>query len=216
MITIEKVADDDMQALLNEAKETNRENVYRSGPVYEQIKSDFHGKCYLCEDNEITSIQIEHFEPHKGEIDKKYDWNNLFFSCGHCNNLKGAQFWPLLNCTDPEDDVWESIEIRFTAYPKATVEIIGHPPQGKEQQCENTQKLLNKTLNGINTTSMKKDEAAIIRRKMLRIHNDLAKRIEAGDEDSLKELLSNNAPFTGVQRWTLRNEYPDLYGRLIS
>ncbi len=215
MITIQKSDKPELRSLLDNAKGSDNETVYRNGTVYNQIKDDFHGKCYLCEDDEATSIQIEHFNPHKGDKGKKYDWNNLFFSCGHCNNLKGDKFWPLLNCTDFNDAVWDSIEIRFTAFPKAKIEIVGHPSLGKEEKCKNTCKLLQRSLGGENTTPMKKDEAINLRKKMLRVHKNLAVGIVNGDTGAIKSLITDKAPFAGMQRWTLKNEYPHIFKELV-
>ncbi len=215
MIAIKKVTDGALQAQLDDAKNTNRESVYREGPVYAQIKEDFHGKCYLCEDDEATSINIEHFEPHKGNLEKKYDWENLFYSCGHCNNLKGDRFWPLLNCTNPNDQVWECIELRFIPFPKADVEIIAHPSDGKEEKCKNTVDLLRKTIGGKGTTRMKRDEANALRRKILRVYKDMAERIADSDEAGIKKSVADSAPFAGLQRWTLKNEHPDLFEKIF-
>ncbi len=210
MIYFQKSNSPECQELLDEARNSDREPVYRGGPVYERVKSDFHEKCYLCEDDTPTSIQMEHFEPHKNDLEKKYDWNNLFYSCGHCNNLKGTR-WPLLNCTLKSDAVWGTIEIRFKAFPKATVEIIEHPCPGKKEACENTCSLLRSTLAGEKTTPMKMDEAANLRKKMLREHNSLAEAIVNENMEAVREAVSDKAPFAGMQLWTLRNEYPKLY-----
>ena len=65
----------------------------------------FHGKCYICENKEgISSFQIEHLKPHRENADLKYDWNNLFWSCAHCNNIKNAKYDPILDCTQVEVD----------------------------------------------------------------------------------------------------------------
>ncbi len=216
MITFLKTENSTLQELLDEAKTKGKEgdaNVYRQGDVYEQVKSDFKEKCYLCEDDEATSIQMEHFNPHKGDLHKKYDWNNLFYSCGHCNGLKGAKYWQLLNCTSDDDKVWQSVELKFHDFPKTRVEVIAHPQAGKEVECENTCELLRKTLNGEDTTAMKKDEAKKLRKKMLRVHKELANSINSSEK--IKELISDEAAFAGMQRWTLKNEYPDIFNQVV-
>lgn len=40
---------------------------YRGKDVVSQLNKDFHGKCYLCEINELQSTQIEHLKPHHGK-----------------------------------------------------------------------------------------------------------------------------------------------------
>ena len=39
--------------------------------------------------------QVEHLLPHlDGKYPKrKFDWNNLFWSCGHCNNVKNQRIY---------------------------------------------------------------------------------------------------------------------------
>lgn len=204
----------EIQALLDKARASDYMNVYRSGPVYEQLKTDFYGKCYLCEDDEPISIQIEHFEPHKNDLSKKYDWYNLFYSCGHCNNLKGDRFWPLLNCTSESDRIWESVEIRFCAFPKPSVEIIAHPATDQVIERNNTCLLLESTLAGKNTTPIKKDEAANLRKKMLRAYNDLNVAISNHDLEAVRNAVSNNASFAGMLRWTLKNDFPKIFDTL--
>ena len=44
-----------------------------------------------------TSNQIEHLQSHRGNMDLKYDWNNLFWACAHCNNIKLDTFEPILD-----------------------------------------------------------------------------------------------------------------------
>lgn len=47
--------------------------------------------------------------PHKGDIDLKFDWGNLFWSCGHCNSIKNQRKYDgkIINCCqeDPEQHI---------------------------------------------------------------------------------------------------------------
>lgn len=215
MIYIGKSEGDNLLSLLDAASTTDNENVYRSGEVYEQIKADFHGKCYLCEDNELTSIQIEHFEPHRHNLSKKYDWKNLFYSCGHCNNIKGAGFWPLLNCTDADDKVWESIEIRFITFPKTTVEIVVTESCRKTREGENTRRLLEKALAGKGTTAMKTDQAASLRKKMLRVYDNFTCSVENQEMEAIRLAISDQGAFAGMLRWYLKHDFPDLFVQVM-
>ena len=63
---------------------------YSEKDVVERLKEDFHDKCYICELKELQDPQIEHLLPHKnGKYpERKFDWNNLFWVCGHCNSVK--------------------------------------------------------------------------------------------------------------------------------
>ena len=58
----------------------------------------------LCEDQGLTSCQIEHLKPHKSDPELKFSWDNLFLVCTHCNNIKGDKYWPIWDCTQEDVD----------------------------------------------------------------------------------------------------------------
>lgn len=82
---------------------------YSQQDVVEQLKKDFHNKCYICELGELQDPQIEHRLPHfEGKFkERKFDWNNLFWVCGHCNRVKNQRKYDMgiLDCCkeDPEE-----------------------------------------------------------------------------------------------------------------
>ena len=82
---------------LEKAKASN--GSYNTPEVNKALAEMFHGKCYICENKQITSYQIEHLIPHRGNLELKYDWNNLFLACAHCNNTKLDKFDPVIDCT---------------------------------------------------------------------------------------------------------------------
>lgn len=82
---------------------------YRSEEVISKLNEMFFGKCYLCEKDEISDVEVEHLIPHKGDDELKYDWNNLFYSCSRCNSIKSTKE-NILNCTI--FDVSKAIELR--------------------------------------------------------------------------------------------------------
>ncbi|AEI50170.1 hypothetical protein [Runella slithyformis] len=88
---------------------------YKCGDVLHRIKQDFKNKCYICETKGPTTINVEHFLPHRGDVQRKFDWNNLFYVCGHCNNTKLAksQYDNILDCTNSDNRVVDLIEHIF-------------------------------------------------------------------------------------------------------
>lgn len=82
---------------------------YSKEDVIDQLEHDFHGKCYICEIKPLMDPQVEHLLPHKGGKypERKFDWNNLFLVCAHCNSVKNKKKYDsgILNCceTDPEE-----------------------------------------------------------------------------------------------------------------
>lgn len=85
---------------------------YSEPDVIEQLKKDFHNKCYICEMKDLQDPEAEHLLPHKnGKYpERKFDWNNLFWSCGHCNKVKNQKKYEsgIINCCkrDPEQAVY--------------------------------------------------------------------------------------------------------------
>lgn len=85
-----------------------RNGKYDRSDVIERLKKDFHDKCYICEMKGLQDPNVEHLFYHKnGKYpEKKFDWENLFWSCGRCNGIKanGAYDGGILDCCkqDPE------------------------------------------------------------------------------------------------------------------
>lgn len=82
---------------------------YEKDDVVQRLIADFHNKCYICEMKELQDPQVEHLMPHKnGKYpERKFDWNNLFWACGHCNGVKNQNKYDvgIIDCCkiDPEE-----------------------------------------------------------------------------------------------------------------
>ena len=82
---------------------------YDQPDVVKQLREDAHDKCYICEMKGLQDPVVEHLLPHKdGKYpDRKFDWNNLFWACGHCNGVKNQQKYDegVIDCCneDPEE-----------------------------------------------------------------------------------------------------------------
>ncbi len=185
---------------------------YKCQDVLDLLKSDFKNKCYLCEDNEITTINIEHFIPHKGDKELMFNWDNLFWSCGHCNNTKLAKYNDLLNCTNKADNVEKSIKIIMEPYPMEDVFI---EIKIYSKKAVLTAKLLNEIYNG--TTIHKKLESHNLRKRISKevydFQQNLVKYYEVGysEEDrkmflaNIKRHLNAESAFTSIKRWKIRS-----------
>lgn len=134
---------------------------YRIDSVIRQLKSDFHNKCYLCEDSPHF-INIEHFIPHKKNLDLKFSWENLFWACGHCNNIKGGNFDGILNCVT-DADIEGKLDYIFSSFPSEDVVI--NDLQGSAESTKTAELLLN-IYNG--TTILKKIESSMLRKNIAR------------------------------------------------
>ena len=111
----------DAVAALEKAK--NKKSDYNMPEVNAALAEMFHGKCYICENKDgVSSFQIEHLRPHRGNIELKYDWNNLFWACAHCNNTKLGKYDPILDCS--QVDVDRKIAFRKEGYFGRTEKFI--------------------------------------------------------------------------------------------
>lgn len=183
---------------------------YRQEDVILQLQIDFKNKCYLCEEKEPTSINIEHFIAHKGNIDLKFDWNNLFFACVHCNSTKQELISisdNILNCTRLEDQVDRQIHHYLKTFPKETVIITA---KEKEVKVQNTVALLDAIYNG--TTPSKKMESNNLRKKILKeikqfqtlLENYLnAETDKEVFQSQINKELSMESAFTAFKRWII-------------
>ncbi len=196
---------------------------YNLPEVNAALKELFHGKCYICENKQITSYQIEHLYPHHGDQDLKYDWNNLFLACAHCNNTKSDEYAPILDCT--KENVEEKIAFRKTGYFGKEEKLL-FEPLDRSEKAGNTIALLEAVYYG--TTPQKKMEAAILRRGLRKELSEFKEYVreylEAEGEEKedlwcvLKKELGDASPFAAFKRWLIRDHkdyFPELFTYII-
>lgn len=138
------------------------DNDYRSGMVFDTLVEDCHRKCYICEDKP-TNINVEHIIPHRSDAALRYDWNNLFLACGHCNNIKGTSYDDVINpvLVDPEISITLSVEISDDF-----IERVNIMTSSKDSTTLKTMELLGYVYNG-GSTSIKEIECANLRNEHL-------------------------------------------------
>ncbi len=197
---------------------------YKCGDVLPRTRDDFRNKCYICESKAPTTINVEHFKSHQGNKDLMYDWYNLFYACGHCNNIKLHLYDHILNCTDLQDLVDEWIQYDIKPFPGEKVRLtVLHD----DERVRNTVELLEKVYNG--HTPLKTIEAGNIRQNLLEEIRDFQgflfkyyrERLEQTYKENLKReikyQLSPYSPFTAFKKWIIR-ENPVLqadFGELV-
>ncbi len=203
-------------AALQEAKRWS--STYNTPEVNEALREMFYGKCYICESKDITSYQIEHLHPHRGNADLKYDWDNLFLACAHCNNTKLGRFEPIIDCT--KEDVEMLIAFRKKGYFGTEEELVFELLDFWEE-TRNTQGLLREVYYG--STPQKKMEAKILRKKLRKELSEFKEYVreyqEAEGEEKedleylLKKQLGDSSSFAAFKRWLIRDHkesYPEL------
>ena len=221
MIKIERKRTDKAQKAIISLQEAKRtKGTYNTPEVNAALQEMFHGKCYLCENRNVNSYQIEHMYPHRGDVDLKYDWNNLFLVCAHCNNTKLDRYHPILDCT--KENIEELIAFRKKGYFGTEEELVFEPIVMREETM-NTQKLLQEIHYG--STPQKKMEAKILRktlRKELSEFKELVREYqEAEDEEKedleclLKQELKDSSSFAAFKRWLIRDN-KEMFSELFA
>ncbi|MBP3140233.1 hypothetical protein ACTFQF_16485 [Aliivibrio fischeri] len=193
-------------------KSLEKKSKYDSQDVYDALDKIFYSKCYLCETKEPHDINVEHFDAHMGDLAKKFDWNNLYFVCGRCNNIKGAKYNNLIDCCDVNTDVFSAIKHLPPATPYAKkVQIISVVHDNKSNE---TQELLDKIFNSEHTVN-KRISGSFLRRKVFEQYNLLLNQINdyyspvatLKDQDiaieRMQVLIQKNAPYSAFIRWCI-------------
>lgn len=183
---------------------------YDDQDVYNALEQIFFGKCYLCETKEPQDINVEHFDAHMGDLDKKFDWNNLYFVCSRCNNIKGANYNNLIDCCDPKQDVFRAIKHMPPLTPYARkVTLVATNNEDKTIQ---TQHLLDKIFNSEHTIN-KKVSGSFLRHKVYEQYNLLLAKIniyysqnetQRSKNDALEiiqTLIDKSSPYSAFIRW---------------
>ena len=183
--------------------------------VIEQLSSDFHDKCYLCEMDELQSIEVEHLRPHHNGKDRErmFDWNNLFYSCAHCNSVKNRKQYEedVADCciVDPEEIIQQEFlngkvcvtPLVDTAEAKTTASLVEacfelRNTAIREKECQTKVRALQHTM----TVFYKQLENYKIERTEKTVR-------------TLKAMLSRSYKFSGFTRAYIKMQgdaYPEL------
>lgn len=203
------------ESLAEEAKKTTGR--YDKQDVIERLKRDFHNKCYICEMKGLQDPNVEHLLPHKnGKYpDRKFDWENLFWSCGHCNGIKNNRKYDegIIDCCRQDPEKY----LRFGVQ-KNDVTVEGRDP-GDEMQ-KRTALLIEETFSlkntGMRTYSSDKrlkllqKEMNVLYRQLERIHNAPDSKVCMR---TIRSLLRRESAFAAFKRCYVREhaaEYPEL------
>jgi uncharacterized protein (TIGR02646 family) len=220
MIFVEKSSDiPEVLECLAKEKAKGLKGNYRQAAVIQQLKDDFHGKCYLCEAR-AHDFHVEHFKPHRNKnLNLMFGWENLFLGCGYCNGIKLAQaeYDELLNCTIEATHVEEQIHCEIENWGtskefKVIVKATNDTPQAKA-----TAKLLNSIFSG--TTPLKKigtENLLFHLKKDYTLFMKLIdKYLETGaNVAEIKAELASDSEYTAFKRAFIRRD-PQLSALLI-
>ncbi|MCL2051777.1 MAG: HNH endonuclease [Lachnospiraceae bacterium] len=188
------------------------ESDYRTGEILKILTTDCHDKCYICEDK-TTSINVEHIVPHRSDPVLKFDWNNLFIACGHCNNIKHEKYDAILDPTkcEPEEHIALSIDVGDEMIDRVKVESLK-----TDEDTLLTAKLLDIVYNG-GSTDIKEIECANLRNSHLVPNIRLFKQYiknhleepDLGYDDIIRVEIKRSSAFAAFKRKIVRDD-PEL------
>ncbi|SCY34926.1 HNH endonuclease [Pseudomonas sp. NFACC37-1] len=195
----------------HEFPECNERTGYNTPDIVKALEKIFLGKCYLCEQHALSDPEIEHFQPHKGNPNLKFDWSNLYYACSRCNSIKGSSHTNLLDCCDPDTDVFSPIKLLVPARYDDDVEVILTEAKPSEKAL-NTAKLLDRCYNE-NSTGLR----GITRQTLIElIYHDYHQLVgwrntvtdaKVPDEEKatpmgrIKHMLQSKYPFSVFWKW---------------
>lgn len=182
---------------------------YDGEDVIQQLFSDQHSKCYICERNVDTDFQIEHVKSQKYHPALICDWHNLFLSCNYCNGKKLQFFDTMLNAeTEDIEDV-----IRQTYNSKS--KMFEFSSKRNDEATVNTIKFLTRVFNGTEAIKTKREEEFF--NVVLHILNSFKSRVidflnNENEETfrALEEELSIGSELLGLKYWIVKSN-PKLY-----
>ncbi|MCM1038403.1 MAG: hypothetical protein NC434_03700 [Ruminococcus sp.] len=203
------------ESLAEEAKKISGK--YDKPDVIARLKKDFHNKCYICEMRELQDPNVEHLLPHKnGKYpERKFDWENLFWVCGHCNGIKKSSKYDagIIDCCrqDPE----EYLNFRLIGD-----NVIITLQKSNHEIYERTAQLVAETFSKENT-GMRTYTSAERLRLLQKEMNILYKQIEKLRSNpnskvvmrTIYSLLRRESAFAAFKRCYVRGhavEYPEL------
>lgn len=217
MVKIERKESAKAKAAIESLKteKAKSSGTYNTVEVNAALQEMFAHKCYLCEEKSLKSIQIEHLVPHHNDKNLKFDWNNIFLSCAHCNNVKNDRYVPILDCTQIAVDQKIAFRRRGGVYEPSILEFTA---LDDDNETKNTVLLLQEIYYG--STPQKAAEAQMLRgdvadeldmfQKSLREYQQADGEDKKDAECLISLSLKWNSPFAAFKRWVIRDHFPEL------
>lgn len=177
---------------------------YDGQDVQRQLLQDQHHKCYLCECKVEPNYHIEHLNSQAN----RQDWNNLFLSCGYCNDKKLALYDNILNPTT--NNIEEIIEQRLDTYSKEAV----FRSNDNSTEVKQTIKLLENIFNGKeHDPNFRSPHEEVFYDKMEMLINDFTRKVinyrlnsSQVNEAIVREELAIDKEMLGFKYWIIRDE----------
>ena len=177
---------------------------YDGQDVQRQLLCDQHRKCYICECAVEANYHIEHLNSQAS----RQDWNNLFLSCGYCNDKKLALYDNIL---DPAtNNIEDIIEQRLDTYSKEAE----FRSENNSTEVKQTIKLLENIFNGKeHDPNFRSPHEEVFYDRVEMSINDFMRKVvnyrmnsSQINEDIVREELAIGKELLGFKYWIIRDE----------
>lgn len=210
MVKIERTPTPPASLAIEKAKSSGKANL---DDVVTQLHTDFHGKCYLCEQDELQSVEVEHLIPHHGDVDLKFDWSNLFYSCAHCNSVKNRRQYErdIMDCcvTDPETMLHQALNGDQVEVTPLDQTVVAQNTAALVQDCFELRNHKIRSIESQNKVKALKGTMNLLCKHLDKLETGSSKRTIL----VLRGMLDRKYKFAGFTRTYVRDhldKYPDL------
>lgn len=203
------------ESLAEEAKKVTGR--YDKQDVIERLRRDFHNKCYICEMKELQDPNVEHLLPHKNGTypNRKFDWDNLFWSCGHCNGIKnnGKYDGGIIDCCRQDPEKYLNFRVENNDVVIGVKDIDDEMQQRTALLIEETFSLKNtgmRTYTSDERLRLLQKEMNLLYRQLEKLHSNPNSKIAIR---TIRSLLRRASAFAAFKRCYVREhtaEYPKL------
>lgn len=201
-------------------------NQYNTIAILEALSLICHSKCYLCENDEVQEVEVEHFLPKDKHPTLQFDWDNLFYSCKRCNRIKSNNHEHILNPCIPSHKVFRRIHLipPTRSSDKITIENLCPKKDLHYSNTVETISLLNKCFNDVSTAARKISRSDLVNKILDNLSDILEIRAklkskkctpfeESENIERLKKMTSPNYAFSAFWRWYVLDD-PFLYSKM--
>ena len=172
---------------------------------------------------ELQDPNVEHLLPHKnGKFPKrKFDWENLFWSCGHCNSIKNREKYDvgIMDCCRQDPEQYLAFQLKCNSV------VIGVVKDGGDIY-KKTAELITETFSLKNTgmrTYASEERLRLLQKEMNILYKQLEKLHNNPDSKfivrTICSLLRRESAFAAFKRCYVRehaDEYPQLQKYLFN
>jgi hypothetical protein len=187
---------------------------YKDPVVVKQLKKDFYGKCYICEQKYFPNLNVEHFRPHLDDETLKLDWNNLYYACSRCNSIKNKYYDNMLDCCNQDHLVEEWIKVYYRL-PDDDIEVVNDcsADHAFYDKAVTSKELITRCYNNSNS-GVQEVSKEDLREKIIDVHSefldlrrDFFKNMDNWRDDekikkakNIKHRLKSHYPFSAILR----------------